>query len=151
LPTPLESPNKASLITRLRAEKGSLAEWFDGRYDDAESIVQDSVGSNTFRAFRKPPPPSKVFRTWANLRLSNAEVVEQIITLRSEEEYDQWLKDFSKDLAKYWNRKMGPERRMPYGPGRRLTNLLMKRVVLWNRLDDLQRFRLIGYLHIPFD
>lgn len=40
---------------------------------------------------------------------------------------------------------------MPYSPGRKLPNLLMKHVVLWSRLDDIQRSRLIGYLHIPFD
>ena len=152
MPTPLEFADEKSLITRLRADKGSLAEWFGRRYEDAESIVRDSVGANTFRAFAHVPhPPSEVFRSWAKRRLNDDGVVREIADLRSENDYDLWLKEFSRDLSEHWIRKMGPEKRMPYGPGRKLPNLLMKHVVLWSRLDDEQRSRLVGYLHIPFD
>ena len=112
-------------------------------------MVRDSVGS-TFRAFaHMPHPPSRVFYTWAEQMLSDDGVVWEIINLRSERAHDFWLKIFSKNLSQHWHRKMG--RTMPYGPGRKLTNLLMKQVVLWSRLDNEQRSRLIGFLHIPFD
>lgn len=151
MPTPLEFANEVSLIARLRADKDSLAEWFEKRYENVDRIVRDSVGANTFRAFRKPPPPSKVFRSWATRRLSEDGVVREIADLRSEKDYDLWLKEFSKDLSEHWRRKMGPEKGMPFGPGRKLPNLLMKHVVLWSRLDDEQRSRLAGFLHVPFD
>jgi hypothetical protein len=150
VPTPLEFAGKKDLIARLRADAESLAVWFEGRYDDVGAMVRDSVGSSTFRAFaHMPNPPSRVFYTWAEQMLSDDGVVWEIINLRSERAYDFWLKIFSKNLSQHWHRKMG--RTMPYGPGRKLTNLLMKQVVLWSRLDDEQRSRLIGFLHIPFD
>lgn len=81
--------------------------------------------------------------------LSDDRVIRQITNVRSERAYDFWLKDFSQNLSEHWRSKM--RRKLPYGPGRKLTNLLMKQVVLWSRLDDEQRSRLIGFLHIPFD
>ena len=102
MPTLLEFSNKDDLIARLRASEESLAGWFERRYGDVESIVWDSVGSNTFRAFRKPPSPAEVFRSRANLRLNDAEVVTQINNLGAEDEYDLWLKGFSQDLSTYW-------------------------------------------------
>lgn len=44
---------------------------------------------------------------------------------------------------------MGQE--MPFGPLRKLPNLLMKEVVLWTGLNKSQRDRLLGYLHVPLD
>jgi hypothetical protein len=150
VPTPLEFADKKDLITRLKADEESLAGWFERRYEDVGRIARDSVGSNTFRAFaHMPHPPSQVFYNWAVRGLTDDGIVRQITGLRSERAYDLWLKGFSKDLSEHWRRKMG--RSMPYGPGRKLPNLLMKHVVLWRRLDDEQRSRLIGYLHVPFD
>ncbi len=152
MPTPVEFPNKESLISRLRADERSLARFFERRYQKLRPIVRDSVGSNTFRAFAHMlQPPAQVFYSWANQRLSDDGVIRQITDLRSEEEYDRWLKDFSNDFSATWDQRMGPEKRMTYGPGRKLPNLLMKHVVLWSRLDDVQRSRLIRFLHIPFD
>jgi len=150
VPTPLEFADKEELIARLRADAESLAGWFETRYEDVGSIVWDSGGSNTFRAFaHMPRPPSQVYYDWAQRMLSDDGVVEQITNLRSERAYDFWLKGFSQNLSEHWRRKM--RRKMPYGPSRKLPNLLMKLFVLWNGLDDEQRSRLIGFLHIPFD
>jgi hypothetical protein len=150
VPTPLEFADKEELIARLRADAESLASWFETRYEDVESIVWDSGSSNTFRAFaHMPRPPSQVFYDWAERMLSDDGVVEQITNLRSERAYDFWLKGFSQNLSEHWRRKM--RRKMPYGASRKLPNLLMKLFVLWSRLDDEQRLRLIGFLHIPFD
>jgi hypothetical protein len=148
--TPLGFADKEALIARLRADAESLAGWFETGYEDVESIVWDSGGSNTFRAFaHMPHKPSQVYYDRAQRMLSDDGVVEQITNLRSERAYDFWLKGFSQNLSEHWRRKM--RKKMPYGLGRKLPNLLMKPFVLWSRLDDEQRSRLIGFLHVPFD
>jgi hypothetical protein len=150
VPTPLEFADKGELIARLSADAEALAGWFETRYEDVESIVWYSGSSNTFRAFaHMPHKPSQVYYDWAQRMLSDEGVVEQITNLRSERAYDFWLKGFSQDLSEHWRRKM--RRKMPYGPSRKLPNLLMKLFVLWSGLDDEQRSRLIGFLHVPFD
>lgn len=126
--------------------------WFDQRYEDAESIVIDSVGSNTFRAFRHMPErPSIVFRAWARGCLLGDGFLRKISELKTREEYDLWIRNLSNSLGDYWEQRMGSEKKISYGPERKLPNLLMKHVVLWDRLHVSQRSRLIGFLHVPLD
>jgi hypothetical protein len=61
-PTPLVFADKEELLAQLRADAESLVSWFETRYEDAESIVWYSGGSDTFRAFaHMPHPPSQVY------------------------------------------------------------------------------------------
>jgi hypothetical protein len=149
MPTAHEFQNKKELVKQLGTHRKYLTQWFDRRHEDVWQMVIESVGSGTFRAFRGRP--SEVYRSWAYKRLQDTKVVEQIGSLNSEEEYDWWIENFSTNFRKYWSNQMGAEKRISYGPSRKLPNLLMKHIVLWNRFDDEQRSRLIRFLHIPFD
>ncbi len=151
MPKPYEFSCKEELIIKLETESDSLAEWFKKeRYKTVDEIVLASVGSNTFRAFHHTrEKPSEVFRSWASEKLSDGEFLQQIGGLNSEEKYDQWNKDFSQSFISYWTQRMGAE--IPYGPSRKLPNLLVKSVVRWNELSDNRRSKLINFLHIPFD
>ncbi len=152
MPTAYEFQNKEELVTQLRTDRKYLTQWFGRRHEDVWEMVTDSVGGNTFRAFKHMPQrPSQVYRSWAYKRLQDTKVVEQIGNLNSQEEYDWWIEDFSTNFRSYWSRRMGKEKRIPYGPSRKLPNLLMKHVVLWNNFDKEQRSSLIRFLHIPLD
>lgn len=152
---PYEFSNTEELVGCLRQYKARIAEFFDEEIEGGvEEVIRSSVEGNTFRAFsRMPCKPSEVFRNWASERLSDNKVIESFTNIGSEQQYDLWLKQFSEDLCHYWTNKMG--RGMPYGPGRKLPNLLLKRLVKWNRLKKLggegQRRHLIELLHVPLD
>lgn len=152
---PYEFSNTGELVGCLRQNKAPIAEFFDKEIEGGvEEVIRSSVEGNTFRAFRRMPcKPSVVFRNWASERLSDNKVIESFTNIGSEQQYDLWLKQFSEDLCHYWTNEMG--RGMPYGPGRKLPNLLLKRLVKWNRLKKLggegQRRRLIELLHVPLD
>jgi len=62
----LEFTGKKDLVARLRVDAEALVVWFEGRYEEVEFLVKDSVGSSTFRAFaHMPHPPSQIFYNWA--------------------------------------------------------------------------------------
>ncbi len=125
MPTPYEFRNKEELVTQLRADRDYPTRWFGRRYEDVWQMVLESVGSNTFRAFHHMPQrPSQVYRSWAYKRLQNAGVIEQIGNLNSQEEYDWWIRDFSKKFRAHWRKGMGEGKEIPYGPSRKLPNLV---------------------------
>lgn len=88
-----------------------------------------------------------VFREWASREFSNAE--QDLNDICSQSNYDEWIKQLCERLNRAWNEKMGQE--MPFGPRRKLPNLLLKEFVLWTGLDDALRTRLIDWLHVPLD
>jgi hypothetical protein len=149
-PVPHQMRNTQDLIHHLSTRKTELAAWFDNRKDSLSQIVTDSVGGNTFRAFRNLPcKPSVVFREWALATLEDRSSVSELEGIRSQAHYDDWTKRFCGRLYQTWQERMG--KRMEYGPGRKLPNLLLKEFMLWSGLNDDRRHDLIGFLHVPLD
>jgi hypothetical protein len=141
-------------VSRVRSERAALARWFDNLYapDEARRVVWESVGANTFRAFGgMPERPSVVFRAWAHERLIEPSFSGELSGMSERGEYDRWLAAFAQDLSEAWERSMGQERRLSFGHGRKMTNLLMKHIARWSVFDEQTRRRLIGFLHVPFD
>ena len=63
---PSEFRNAADIARALQRNRGKIAAWFARREPALDSIVRQSVGGNSFRAFRNMPQrPSEVFRNWA--------------------------------------------------------------------------------------
>lgn len=140
---------REELVGILEQRKTELAAFFDQR-EDIKHVVKIAVGPNTFRAFAHTPrKPSDVFREWAFKQLNDGSFIKKLHSISSQGEYDDWLSELSENLSSYWAKEMGKP--MPYGPSRKLTNLLMKRVALWKELNDAQRQRLIRFLHVPPD
>lgn len=154
MPAPLAFSNREDLVSRLRSERKQLVRWFEDLYapDEVQRLVWESVGANTFRAFRgMPERPSVVFRTWAYGRLVGPSFSGELSNTSERGEYDQWLAAFAHDLGEAWGRSTGRERTLSFGHGRKMTNLLMKHVARWSIFEEHTRRRLIGYLHVPFD
>jgi hypothetical protein len=152
MPKPYEFKNTKELVKALKKEKKVLGKWFNRRVSNLTSIVYESVGTNTFRAFHHMPlPPSDVYREWAIKKLNHKQVIKGITTITSEQQYDAWIKNLSRNFLRYWEGKMGSGNTMAYGPSRKLPNLLMKAFVLWEGIDDTTRRTLIEYLHVPLD
>lgn len=150
-PRPYEFASREHLIDQLRSNRDQLAAWFETRMD-LDYLIKSGVGSNTFRVFHHMPvSPSLVFRSWASMRLQNGGFTNEISNIASQEEYDTWIKDFRQDLGAYWEQQMGPEHRMRYAPSTKLSDVLMKYVILWREFPDHQRTRLIEFLHVPLD
>ena len=71
-------------------------------------IVQNSVGGSTFRSFKNmPTSPSKVYRDWAKNRLSDKNIIKRIKTIRTQNEYDNWIIDFCEKFGTEWRNQMG--------------------------------------------
>jgi hypothetical protein len=149
-PVPHQMHDTQDLIRHLSARKTELGKWFDNRKGCLSQIVDDSVGGNTFRAFRNLPcKPSVVFREWALTALEDRVTVDELEGIGSQAHYDDWVKRFCGRLHRAWQERMG--KRMEYGPGRKLPNLLLKEFMLWSGLSDERRHDLIGFLHVPLD
>jgi len=147
---PYEWPNGTALVKDLKRENKNLAKWFDEREDILREIIRVSVEGSTFRAFHHMPHrPALVFREWALKKLTSRKTILLIKGISSIKEYDTWLKGFSSSFYRHWKRKMGQF--IPYRPSRKLPDLLMKRLVLWDIFTEYHRNRLINYLHIPLD
>jgi hypothetical protein len=149
-PVPYEFQNRRELIERLLHGKTEYEKWFAERKESLEEIVRHSVAGNTFRAFQRlPQKPSIVFRTWASEECMRPSFIGELESVRSQTDYDGWLSLFSDKLNDTWQKHM--DQSMPFGPRRKLPNLLMKEVVLWTGLSNGQRTNLIQWLHVPLD
>ncbi len=145
-----EFRNAREIVRTLRKERASLADWFNQREESLEQIITESVGRNTFRAFRRlPRQPSAVFRKWAESALADRKSVAKLTSLRSQVAYDVWLDEFSCSLRREWQEQMGVV--LPFGASRKLPDLLLKHLMWWSSLSDRQRCRLITFLHVPLD
>ena len=148
---PYEFASKEHLIEQLRIDSARLGKWFEPRVD-LDDVVTNSVGSDTFRVFHHTPErPSVAFRSWVSEWLVSGRVMLQISNIASQSEYDGWLRDFRSDLFAYWENQMGPQHRMAFGHSTKLTDLLMKRLMLWEEVPNQQRISLLQFLHVPFD
>ena len=148
--TPYEFHDAEEIVSQLRENESKIGESFDQGRLTLDEIIHSSVGRNTFRAFSKlPERPSLVFRSWAGEELKNQITISELLTIGAQSQYDEWAREFSLKLSHTWQKRRGET--MPYGPSRKLPNLLLKKFVLWEGLSDVQRSELQHYLHIPLD
>ncbi len=147
---PHEYRDANEIINRLRKKRGKIEAWFARRQDSLEQIVHESVGSNTFRAFQNMPKrPSDVFREWAKRELDVCKRTKQLDSVRTQAAFDRWHHEFCSSFREEWQEQM--KERMPYGPSRKLPDLLLKAFVRWTRLSDDRRNRLISFSHVSLD
>lgn len=152
MPSPHEFKDRPELVRVLKREKSPLSAQFAERGEDLQTFIKHSIGGNTFRAFHNmPTPPSDFFRDWAFARFSEDQTLSSLLSVASQSEYDTWLKGLAGDLYKAWKATMGEDRAISYGPRMKLCNLLLKRVVLWDRIPEGKRKSLIAFLHVPLD
>jgi hypothetical protein len=143
--------NRMKLIKCLKKKKNECTNWFeDNEINDLEEVINSSASGNTFRSFQNlPQRPSDIYRDWARKHL-NHQIPKEIMSLSSKEEYDKWLEILIEDFARYWEQEMGIDDLILYGPKRKLTNLLMKRLTLWTEMSCTRK-KLIQFLHVPLD
>lgn len=111
------------------------------------AAIQEAVGPNTWRAFRKcPKKPSLVFCEWAEHSLIEKEGFAKLSKIKSKEKYDKWLKMLVSDLQNSWEKNMSRE--LNIGPAYKLVNLLLKRV---SRELPRKRKKVLQWLHVPLD
>ena len=149
-PKPYEFRDSDEIAQYLSRNKVELGKNFDQRIDSLEEIIRVSVSGNTFRAFRKlPQKPSVVFRGWALVEFQGPKAIDTLTNISSQPQYDEWAREFSDRLSRTWKKEMGTA--MPYGPSRKLPNLILKCFLFWSGLNQSQRDKLINYLHVPLD
>jgi len=152
MPKPVQFQNRQHLVDKLASSKKHIASMISTISSDISSIVNESVSGNTFRAFKHmPDSPSHFFKSWAKERIDDKQIFESLVKCASASEYDRWLTKFSNDLDSSWINKMGENYGLYFGPRLKLCNLLMKRVVLWERIPNNRRERLIEIIHVPLD
>lgn len=150
-PVPYQFRDAQEIIDRLSESRDEIAKQFEKREASLEQIARVSVGGNTFRAFRGRPSvrPSVVFRDWAAKVLADKNTIGGLIDLESQTAYDEWLREFSCAFRRMWQERTGTL--IPYGPSRKLPDLLLKHSVWWTGLHDAHRTRLMDFLHVPLD
>lgn len=147
---PYEYEDGNEIVDDLQSNRALIEAWFAHREDSLHKIVKESVGGNTFRAFRKmPEKPSDVFRPWAETMLSDKESRNRLFRIRSQAAYDRWHNEFCCSFRQEWEGQMGVH--LPFGASRKLPNLLLKAFVRWSELTDQERKRLIRFLHVSLD
>jgi hypothetical protein len=139
LPSPREWPDSESLVKDLQRCDWNC--WFSRsrrgqEQSDLEQVIRKSVGTNTFRSFaHMPHQPSETFRTWASEALQHRGFFTSLLATQDQRSYDAWLADLAQDFCRHWKRRM--ECAMPFGPGRKLPNLLVKNPLLFPRRPNL--------------
>lgn len=152
MPLPYEFKHRSELVRILKKEKSHISTQFAVRDEDLHALINQSIGGNTFRAFHNmPTPPSEFFRDWAFTEFSAEQTLSSLLSVAFQSEYDTWLKELAGSLCNAWTATMGEGKAIPYGPRMKLCNLLLKRVVLWNRIPEGKRKSLINFLHVPLD
>jgi hypothetical protein len=147
---PYEYRDADRIVGELQRMRASIQSWFAQRVEPLELIVQQSVGGNTFRAFRNMPKrPSEVFRNWALKTLTDKHTTKPLFSVRSQAAYEKWHQDFCSSFREEWQDQM--KDRLPYGPSRKLPDLLLKAFVRYSGLSDDQRSRMTALLHVSLD
>ena len=145
--------NDMDIVQTLKKRKLIIKSCFNERRTLSEILEKPGVGGNTFRRFsHMPEKPSEVYKAWASKFSCDARYVkyiDELLCIDSSEDYNKWISKLSKSLNRFWYRHMGQE--MDYASRRKLPNLFLKRLVLWDELKSPTRNRLIRYLHIPWD
>jgi hypothetical protein len=96
--------------------------------------------------------PSKVFRDWARRFLSDPAALAPLAEIRSQAEYDDWHRRWCDGLGRYWAHEAGKP--LPWGPSRKMPNLLMKGMLLdWRSeaWDNRAALRIAKWAHVPLD
>ncbi len=125
---PLRFRSRQDLIVALR--KCASAEALDYHLSAEErrplkEVVHGWVSPNTFRAFHHcKRRPSEVLRECGTDTLGEEENLRRLSRVRSQEDYDEWHRNWCDSLLEYWGAEAGKP--MPWGPSRKLPNLLMK-------------------------
>lgn len=141
--------NIQELIDEMSLYKQDCEAWFSSR-KDINSIIIDSVGGNTFRAFNVVgnSHPSIVFREWAINLFESPNFIKSIIKRSNESNFDEFNLKICNSLKQYWDKYLEP---LSIFKARKLINLLLKEIVLLHDLTDEERKKLISLLHIPID
>ena len=147
----IEFLNAEEIINSLKEKKERMSRFFRKR-ESLGNVIGMSVASNTFRAFHHTPkPPSDVYRHWAYNKMSEKNQINEIMSLKTQDQYDIWLNNFGAELGHHWETEMGENYALTYGQQRKLTNLLMKRFSLYDELKNEGRLTLIKLLHVPLE
>ena|SRR3990172_1172431 len=147
----IEFLNTEEIIDSLKEKNERMSRFFRKR-ENLGNLIGISVASNTLRAFQHTPKqPSAVYRHWAYKKMSDTNQINEILSLKTQDQYDIWLKNFSTELGDHWKNEMGENYAMTYGQQRKLTNLLMKRFSLYDELKNEERLILIKLIHVPLE
>ncbi|MBP3955369.1 hypothetical protein J8F10_08760 [Gemmata sp. G18] len=144
-----EEYTRDELVRALQREGARLLRDYFKPDPDLEALIKNSVGANTFRSFQKmAKPPSEVFRGWAKSRLSYS-VMEAFGAIEDQVAYDAFFESYAADLTRYWEAE--GKRPLKFGPGRKLLDLLFKRITCCTEVPAESRQLLIPLLHVPLD
>ncbi|OIP31136.1 MAG: hypothetical protein COW04_03490 [Deltaproteobacteria bacterium CG12_big_fil_rev_8_21_14_0_65_43_10] len=147
---PYEFKNDQEIVKALQKQRASLEHWFTRSISDLNQVVWESVSGNTFRAFaHMPHKPSVIFRNWAEAEFRDTKDLINVLKDNSQEKYDEWTNELVDKLACHWNHMMGCS--ISYAASRKLTNLVVKHLILWQGLSKNDRQTLKQLAHVPFD
>jgi hypothetical protein len=147
---PYEFKSDREIVEALQKHRPALEHWFSRSIHDLNIVVRESVSGNTFRAFaHMPQKPSVVFRKWAETEFCNPNDLINVLKNKSQEKYDAWANELVNRLAHHWDHMMVHS--MSYGARRKLTNLVVKHLILWHGLCENDRQTLKQLAHVPLD
>jgi len=156
VPEPLKFDNKKDLVEAVLRESGNGADGFRVKPNDVMSskcVAREWIASNTFRAFHHVvPPPSQLFREWAEASLDDPAFAQTIGSIRSQARFDDWHAQWCDSFAKHWTERSGNV--MKWGPSRKLPDLLLLGVLCnWRSegFDNDAAVSLSWFAHVPLD
>jgi len=135
------------LIAELRRDGQRMVNAYFRPNGNVDLLIDTSVEGNTFRGFPRQQP-ARVFREWADSRYTLARIAD-LGEIRLQESMDDLIRRRSADLTDYWRAQTRIE--LPFGPCRKLVNLLHKSLLRADVIDDPDRKRVIPLLHVPHD
>ena len=137
------------LIQSLKDRGAKLLTAYYRPDPDLHALIHEAVEGNALRAFQKlSPKPSDTFRLWAKARLSFSAMFD-FAAVASQEEYDALLEGHIRNLNNHWMKVYQVE--MGMGLARKITNMMMNRVLCSSEVKPDERARVLPFLHAPHD
>ena len=144
-----EEYTRDELVRVLQAHGPRLMRGYFRPEADLDELIRCSVGGNTFRSFQKlAQPPSQIFRSWARSQLTFG-MMQELGRIEDQVGYDSFVNFHSEHLTRHW--LVEGRKPLRFGSGRKLIDLLFKRVVRCTEVSEESRQRLIRFLHVPLD
>ena len=155
----MEFKNVSAIHSALRRNRLFIKAFYSpGFYSTNKSVILQSVGANTLRAFKNDSDrkikyistPSSIYRTWAD-SVFFKKYYPTLLKVTDQSSFTRLHKSAVYDLSAYWKGEQKCTRTLDIAYACKLVDLLFKFIPLCKELDISQRSRIMNFIHCPLD
>lgn len=153
-PHPVVISNKDQFQKIVREAQKATEEFFANRCDSLPALIKSSVDRSTFRAFPLKASggkrgPSVVYREYTLGLLESK--FNEFQTIKDWETYSKFVESAANGLEKTFDEEVRKPNVTGFARAAKMLNLSFKFALRFDKFSDVDRNRLINFLHVPLD